>query len=190
MRIGKFARDKSVLAGILAGIYAFATFSGIHRKNKWEKFTGWDYAHRGLHDSDAGIPENSMPAFERAVRHGYGIELDVRMTRDGYLVIMHDDSLLRMCGLDRRVSQMTLKELQPLYLLHTDEKIPLFSDVLKLVDGRVPLLVEINACIWQAIGEFYDADVSVETEVAFNQVRCKLSELQSTKDVAEMLATA
>ena len=57
-------------------------------------------------------------------------------------------------------------------------------------EDLLPLLVEINACIWQAIGEFYDADVSVETEVAFNQVRCKLSELQSTKDVAEMLATA
>ena len=141
----KFVRDKSILASVIAGIYAFANFSGFHRKKRWEKFTKWDYAHRGLHDRKAGIPENSMAAFERAVRHGYGIELDVRMTADGHLVIMHDDSLLRMCGTDRRVSQMTLHELQPFYLDGTKEKIPLLKDVLKLVDGKVPLLIEIKA---------------------------------------------
>ena len=54
----------------------------------------------------------------------------------------------------------------------------------------LPLLLELNGCIWQAIGDFYDTEVSVETEVAFNKVRCRLSELQHTKDVAELLATA
>ncbi|MBR3220311.1 hypothetical protein IKF76_00370 [Candidatus Saccharibacteria bacterium] len=58
----------------------------------------------------------------------------------------------------------------------------------KLVKTQLlPLLVELNACMWQAIGEFYDADVNVETEVAFNKVRCKLSELQKT-DIGDLLA--
>ena len=60
-------------SAITGGIYFLSSFSGFHRKEKWKKLLGWDYAHRGLHDEEAGIPENSMRAFRDAVQAGYGI---------------------------------------------------------------------------------------------------------------------
>lgn len=104
----------------------------------------WDYAHRGLHDKKRGIPENSLAAFSRAVRYGYGMELDVRLTKDRQLVIMHDDNVKRMCGLDQKVIDMTLAQLRALRLSGTDEKIPLFTEVLELVGGKVPLIIELK----------------------------------------------
>ena len=100
------------------------------------------YAHRGLHDEK--IPENSLSAFELACQSGYGIELDVQLTRDGEVVVFHDDTLLRVCGVEKRVCDCTLEELSAYRLLNTDEKIPTFSEVLALVNGRVPLLVELK----------------------------------------------
>ena len=132
-------------SAITGGIYFLSSFSGFHRKEKWKKLLGWDYAHRGLPDEEAGIPENSMRAFRDAVQAGYGIEMDVRVTADNRLVIMHDGNLKRMCGIDRKVSDMTLKQMGELTLAGTDMHIPLFSDVLRMVGGRVPLIVEIKA---------------------------------------------
>lgn len=71
--------------------------------------TGWLYAHRGLHGGD--VPENSLAAFSRAVEAGYGIELDVQLTRDGFLVVHHDASLKRVCGADLRICDITFEEL-------------------------------------------------------------------------------
>ena len=61
---------------------------------------GRNYAHRGLHKIDKSIPENSLPAFEAAARIGYGVELDVHLTRDDELVVFHDDDLKRVCGVE------------------------------------------------------------------------------------------
>ena len=102
------------------------------------------FAHRGLHDRRAGIPENSMAAFRRAVEAGYGIELDVHLTADGHLVVFHDESLRRMCGVDGEVEECTLSQLEPLRLAGTGSGIPLLSSVLEMVDGRVPLLIEMK----------------------------------------------
>lgn len=101
-----------------------------------------DYAHRGLHGE--GVPENSMEAFRRAVEAGYGIELDVQLSRDGEVMVIHDPFLGRMTGCDRMLSEMTAEELEKLSLQGTDQKIPRFSDVLALVAGRVPLMVELK----------------------------------------------
>lgn len=101
-----------------------------------------EYAHRGLHGG--GIPENSLPAFEKACREGYGIELDVQLSGDGVVVVFHDDTLKRMTGRDAKVKDLTIYELQRLSLARTEETIPTFEDVLKLVNGRVPLLVELK----------------------------------------------
>ena len=101
------------------------------------------YAHRGFHDKPK-VPENSMAAFANAVEHGYGIELDIQLTKDKQLVVFHDHTLTRMCGIDLPVCEMTYEELQKYTLGNTEEKIPLFKDVLELVDGKVPLLVEIK----------------------------------------------
>ncbi|MBO5645834.1 MAG: glycerophosphodiester phosphodiesterase [Clostridia bacterium] len=98
------------------------------------------YAPRGLHGN--GIPENSLPAFAAAVEEGYAIELDIQISRDGQVMVFHDASLLRMTGCDRKLQELTLAELKALYLAETEEKIPTLAEVLELVAGRVPLLVE------------------------------------------------
>lgn len=101
-------------------------------------------AHRGLHGGD--IPENSMAAFEAAAEKGLAVELDVRLTKDGKLVVFHDSSLMRMCGVEGEVGEFTAEQLGAFTLGESYERIPLFKDVLKSIDGRVPLLIEIKNC--------------------------------------------
>ena len=85
-----------------------------------------------------------LPAFRLAVESGYGAELDVQMTRDGRVVVLHDDDLKRACGREGSVCDFTLEELQSFPLFGTEERIPLFSDVLKIFNGRQPLIVELK----------------------------------------------
>ena len=101
-----------------------------------------DYAHRGLHGG--GVPENSRTAFEKACEAGYGIELDVQLSRDGVVMVFHDYTLTRMTGTEKKLCELTAAELKDLRLGGTEESIPTFAEVLALVDGRVPLLVELK----------------------------------------------
>ena len=107
-----------------------------------KKYKGARFAHRGLHDETRA--ENSMSAFRAAVDAGFGIELDVRLSSDGELVVFHDDTLERVVGKEGRVDAFTADELSEMSLSGTDDGVPRFSEVLSLVDGRVPLLVEIK----------------------------------------------
>ncbi len=109
-----------------------------------EQFTGRQFAHRGLHDAANGIPENTLAAFRRAADSGYGMEFDVRLTSDGQLVVMHDDKLERMTGARALVSRSTLAQLEELRVGGTDQPVPRFEQVLELVDGRVPLIIELK----------------------------------------------
>lgn len=103
------------------------------------------FAHRGLHDRQNGIPENSMGAFRAAVSKGYGVELDVQLSRDGQIVVFHDDTLDRMCGVNGRVDEYTYEELHNMSLLGTEYTICLFSDILDvLAEGSGPLLCELK----------------------------------------------
>ena len=104
----------------------------------------YDYAHRGLYNMREGIAENTMPAFQRAIDKNSGIELDIHLTSDGELVVFHDDNLVRACDSSLKVDSSTLKELQSYKLFGTDETMPLFKDVLSLVDSKVPLLIELK----------------------------------------------
>ncbi len=99
-------------------------------------------AHRGYHDKDKGVPENSVAAFKRAIRYNYTIELDVHLTKDKRLVVFHDDSLKRVCGVNKTIEECTYDELLKYNLFDTKYKIPLFEEVLKLVGGKVGLLIE------------------------------------------------
>ena len=101
-------------------------------------------AHRGLFNKEAGIPENSIPAFERAISNGYPIEFDVHLLRDGEVVIFHDDSLNRMTNVNKKIKNCTYDEIKKLKLDETNYGIPLFSEVLDLVNGRVPILIELK----------------------------------------------
>lgn len=132
-----------LLAAVALGaIYAFLVCPRVPRRSLG-KLAGRDYAHRGLWNAQR--PENSLPAFAAAAEAGYGIELDVHLTRDDVLVVFHDDTLERMCGVPDRVEEKTLKELQQLRLSGSGESIPTLDQVLETVAGRVPLIVEIKA---------------------------------------------
>ncbi len=102
-------------------------------------------AHRGLHDRELGIPENSLPAFARAVEQGKAIELDLHATADNRLVVLHDFQLKRMTGVPGIVEEWTLEDLSKLRLQGTDAQIPTLDEVLELVNGKVPLLLEIKS---------------------------------------------
>lgn len=97
-------------------------------------------AHRGLHNEE--IPENSLKAYENAIEHGFPIEIDVRTIDDGTVVVFHDDALGRMTGKDGYVSNLQASELNDAHLKGTDQTIPTFEQVLSLVNGQVPLLIE------------------------------------------------
>jgi len=101
-------------------------------------------AHRGLHSLELWAPENSLEAFRRAVEKGFAIELDIHLTKDYQLAVFHDDNLARMTGLNKNIVEMTMKELKQLRLQGTSEKIPTLLEVLNVVDGKVPLLIEIK----------------------------------------------
>lgn len=101
-----------------------------------------DYAHRGLHGN--GIPENSLAAYSNAIDNGYGIEIDVQLSSDGEIFVFHDHSAARMCGIEKKLSEMTAEEIKTLRLADTDEHIPTLAEVLTLVDARVPLLIEVK----------------------------------------------
>lgn len=127
---------------ILLCIYLFLIaprmFGGADRT----PFYHYHYAHRGLFDNQSEAPENSLSAFQKAVDAGYGIELDVQLSKDNQLVIFHDANLKRMCGIDGNVWDYTLEELQQIKLLNSNETIPAFRDFLKIVDGKVPFILE------------------------------------------------
>lgn len=136
---------KIIISAItLAFLYLFLIMPRIWGRPKRAPHMGVYYAHRGLFDNSKGIPENSMKAFKRAVEEGYGIELDVQLTKDGVPVIFHDFTLERMCGVSGKIENMTYAELRKLSLLHTDEKIPKLKDFLDMVDGQVPLIIELK----------------------------------------------
>lgn len=112
-----------------------------NKKRDTSYFRGKDYAHRGLHGK--GVPENSLWAFKLAREKGYGVELDVQMTKDGQIVVFHDGTLNRMCGIDGHLKDYTYEELQEFRLAGTDERIPLFKDVLEVLDAS-DLICEIK----------------------------------------------
>lgn len=99
-------------------------------------------AHRGYHNINEGIPENSIPAFKKAINNKLIIELDVHILKDGNIVVFHDSNLKRMTGIDKEIKDYNYDELKEVPLQDTKEHIPLFTDVLKLINGKVPIIVE------------------------------------------------
>lgn len=131
----------AALSAILFSTYIYLVAPGKKRPDM-ERFKTVRFAHRGLHGS--GRAENSLSAFRAAVEAGYGIELDVRLSSDGELVVFHDDTLDRVTKETGPVDEKTAEELSKIKLCETEDTVPTFSEVLRLVDGRVPLLVELK----------------------------------------------
>ncbi len=133
----------------------------LHRAYK-APFTGVLYAHRGLHDNTSDAPENSMAAFRKAAEGGYGIEFDVQLSKDKVPVVFHDYTLKRMCGAEGKVCDYTYEELEKFYLCGSKERIPRLEEVLKLIEGRVPLIIEYK------IELLDDSVCSVSDEILLN----------------------
>ena len=123
-------------------IYIFLLAPTLSRRDRTKAYKGTLFAHRGYHSIEAGVPENSIPAFKAAVKRGYGIEFDLHITKDDKIIIFHDDDLMRICGVKGRPEDFTYDQLKTLRLQGTDERIPLLTDLLRIVKGKVPLLVE------------------------------------------------
>ncbi len=131
-----------IVAAVLFLLLVFLVLPGYGCKEQKKIFYHRNLAHRGLHTADKSVPENSLAAFRRAAEAGYGIELDLQFSKDEQIVVFHDDTLKRVCGVDGRVDDYTYEELCNFRLCGTQERIPLFREVLEAVDARVPLLVE------------------------------------------------
>lgn len=126
-------------------LYLLAVMPRIMNRPDVRLFRKKYFAHRGLYNEAMKVPENSMAAFRRAVEAGYGIELDVQMTKDNIPVIFHDNTMERMCGVKSKVEDYTYEELAQFKLADSEEGIPRLEDMLALVSGRVPLIVEIKS---------------------------------------------
>ena len=129
------------IIGVLIFLYFFAICPANGKKAA--HFDGKYIAHRGLHGGI--IKENTREAFEKAVKLGYGIELDIQLSSDKVPVINHDYDLKRVFGVDKKVSSLTVRELRMI-------GVPTLKEVLEIIDGKVPLVAEIK-------GESFDIEV-------------------------------
>jgi glycerophosphoryl diester phosphodiesterase len=102
-------------------------------------------AHRGFHNSKAGRTENSRPAFEAAISKGFGIECDLRPAKGGLPVVFHDETLDRVTNSKGPIAHHTAESLQHVLYPESTTCVMTFDDLLQLVRGRVPLLVEIKS---------------------------------------------
>ncbi|MBR4084316.1 MAG: glycerophosphodiester phosphodiesterase [Lachnospiraceae bacterium] len=127
---------------VVALLYLCMTMPAVGKRPDKTPFLGFLYAHRGLHDNDSEAPENSLAAFRKAVEAGFGMELDIQLSKDKIPVVFHDFDLKRVCGVEGKIKDYTLQELKEFRLCGSDEQIPAFAEVLELVDGQVPLIVE------------------------------------------------
>ncbi|MBQ4558711.1 MAG: glycerophosphodiester phosphodiesterase [Tyzzerella sp.] len=131
-----------IVLAVLASLYLFLVAPRMFGKPDRSVLMGVHYAHRGLFDNESDAPENSLSAMRKAVKAGYGIEFDVQLTKDDVPVVFHDASLKRMCGVDGKIWEYTLEELKNMKLAKSNETIPTLEQVLRVVDGKVPLIVE------------------------------------------------
>ena len=99
-------------------------------------------AHRGMHDGNLEIPENSLSAFAKAIKNQYPIELDIQMIKDGTIIVFHDTDLKRICNHPKKTKSLTKEELKTYTLFNSSQTIPTLQEVFDLVKGQVPLLIE------------------------------------------------
>ena len=142
-----------VAAGVAGGVALGAARRDESVDRRWAQVRLHRYAHRGLHDKALGIPENSMAAFMRARERGFGVELDVHLTADGGLVVVHDSDLARMCGEGAGVvEELTATQACALCLDGTSQTIPTLDEVLSVFEWDsasedpipAPMIVELK----------------------------------------------
>lgn len=133
-----------ITTGTLAA-WAIAVKPRTKGKPDMSVFSSYDYANGGLHDYCKNFPENSIDAFEAAYKHGYGVVMPVRITRDEVPVVFADHELWRMCDKDGFIEDMTLAELKEMNLLDTKHEIPTLKEALDCIDEQVPVLIQLKS---------------------------------------------
>lgn len=133
-----------ILILILIILYMLAIMPKLKSNPELKKYAGYFYAHRGLHNNKSEAPENTINAFILAVQQGYGIELDVQLTKDDVPVIIHDYHLKRACKKDILVADLTYEELEQYCIFKSSEKIPTLMEALACIEGKVPLIIELK----------------------------------------------
>jgi len=113
-------------------------------RNRLEWLIARPIAHRGYHDLRRGRPENTLAAFDAAIEARYAIECDLHISADGVPVVFHDDTLERLTGISGHVRDLTAAELRELRVAGTEEWVPQLDELLSLVAGRVPLIIELK----------------------------------------------
>lgn len=131
-----------VLAMFILWLWAIAP--KISGRPDLSEFNKYDYAHRGLHNKEQKVPENSLKAFRLAANAGFGMEFDLQLTKDSKVVVHHDADLKRSCGADVKIADLTLEEVRAYKIFDTDERIPVLEEVLQAVGRRVPLIIELK----------------------------------------------
>ena len=98
-------------------------------------------AHRGVHINE---PENSINAIKKAIKKNYIIEFDVHLLKDNTIIVFHDDNLKRMTGIDKKLKDCTYDEIKNIKLLNTNNHIPTLKEILEIVAGKVPIIIELK----------------------------------------------
>lgn len=140
----KFTGAVLGVTAVAAGAVVFAAAPGKSGAGQKGPFYGRYFAHRGLHTADGSAPENSLTAFRMAANVGYGVELDVHLTRDGKVVVFHDHDLERMTGAQGKIEDWAYPDLRQLRLAGSGEHIPLLSEVLEAIGGVGPIILEVK----------------------------------------------
>lgn len=158
---------------IIIIFYLLFIMPKIVNKPDLSKFMNRYYTHRGFHKEKHVAPENSLAAFSLAVQNNFGIEFDVQLSKDGIPVIFHDFNLNRVCGIDKNVNELTFNELRKLNLFDSKEKIPHLKELLDLVNGQVPLIVEIKSSsndmsVCSVVASYLDSYKGVYCVESFN----------------------
>ena len=137
----KLIKIFTIIIVLLSALFVFVVAPRMNHDADMSGLSG-AFAHRGYFDNESGIPENSLPAFQKAIDAGIGIELDVQLSSDGVAMVFHDKTLERMCGIDGYIWDYTSEELQQMTLLGTDYTIPTLDQAVELIGGQVPVIVE------------------------------------------------
>ena len=170
--------------GALIFLYFFAICPANGKKAA--AFDGKYIAHRGFHGGD--IKENTCEAFEMAVGLGYGIELDIQLSSDKVAVVNHDYTVKRVFGVDKKVSELTARELRII-------GVPTLKEVLEIIDGKVPLVAEIkgedgSTEVCQKAAELLDGYNGAYCVESFNPIHLRWFKLNRPNVIRGQLSTA
>lgn len=101
-------------------------------------------AHRGLHDGNKYIPENTLIAFNRALEENYPVELDVQIIKDKTVIVFHDANLIRSCNQKVKIKSLVYQDLRDITVFNTSQRISTLTEVLELIDGKIPVIIDIK----------------------------------------------